>query len=43
MDYVIIAGDVDAGDLIVLPDAVDPVVVNLRKYGRTPAPQDDLG
>lgn len=75
MDNVIIAGDVDAGDLIVLPDATDPVLVKrvlvgqggfiltvapvgdgrpererlvtlstnvrLRKYGRSPAPQDN--
>jgi hypothetical protein len=46
MDYAIIAGDVDAGDLIVLPDAVDPVLVKRVRVGQggfilTVAPVDD--
>jgi hypothetical protein len=34
MEDVIPAGDVDVGDVIVLPDAVDPVLVNRVRLGR---------
>ena len=34
MDDLIIAGDVEAGDLIVLPDSVDPVLVKRVRMGQ---------
>ncbi len=34
MEDVIPAGDVDVGDVIVLPDASDPVLVNRVRLGR---------
>lgn len=34
MDDVISAGDVDVGDVIVLPDADDPVLVNRVRLGQ---------
>jgi hypothetical protein len=34
MEDVILAGDVDVGDVIVLPDAADPVLVNMVRFGR---------
>jgi hypothetical protein len=34
MEDVILAGDVDVGDLIVLPDGDDPVLVNRVRLGR---------
>jgi len=34
VDDVIPAGDVDVGDVIVLPDADDPVLVSMVRLGR---------
>lgn len=34
MEDVILAGDVDVGDVIVLPDANDPVLVNRVRLGQ---------
>lgn len=34
MEDVIPAGDVDVGDVIVLPDASDPVLVNMVRLGQ---------
>jgi hypothetical protein len=34
VDDVIVAGDVDVGDVIVLPDADDPVLVNRVRFGQ---------
>ena len=34
MEDVVLAGDVDVGDVIVLPDAHDPVLVNRVRLGQ---------
>ena len=34
MEDVILAGDVDVGDVIILPDADDPVLVNRVRLGQ---------
>jgi hypothetical protein len=34
MEDVIPAGDVDVGDVIVLPDTDDPVLVSMVRFGR---------
>jgi hypothetical protein len=34
VEDVILAGDVDAGDMIVLPDAADPVLVKRVRLGQ---------
>jgi hypothetical protein len=34
VEDVIFAGDVDVGDVILLPDADDPVLVNMVRFGQ---------
>jgi hypothetical protein len=50
MEDVISAGDVDVGDIVVLPDADEPVLVNMVRLGQggliftvTPASSDSPG